>query len=124
LTGANEGDARSEGADFRVERTDGVAVLRVLGELDLTGAAAYDRARAEALGAGLPLVIDLRECEFIDSLGLAGLIHAFNRATEAGKGFALAAPGEQTRRVLHASGMEEFLPCFRTLEDALGHVRG
>jgi anti-sigma B factor antagonist len=110
-------------AHFEVHRNEGVAILSVSGEVDISHTEEYELARAEALDAGLPVVIDLENCEFIDSRGLQGIIQTFNLATERGQPFALAGSGTQVRRVLQVSGMANLLPYFRKLEDAVGHVR-
>jgi anti-sigma B factor antagonist len=111
------------GAHFDVRREEGIAILSISGELDLSQSAQYTLVRDEALGTGLPLVMNFEECEFIDSRGLQGIIQTFNLATEAGQPFALAGSGSQVRRVMELSGMANLLPYFRRLEDAVDHVR-
>jgi anti-sigma B factor antagonist len=111
------------GAHFDVRREDGIAILSVSGELDLSEMAQYTLARDEVLGAGLPLVMNFEACEFIDSSGLQGIIQTFNLAVEAGQPAALAGSGVQVKRVLHLSGMADLLPYFERLEDAVAHVR-
>jgi anti-sigma B factor antagonist len=109
-------------AEFEVRRNDGTVILSISGELDVASAADFDLARAEALSTGLPVVIDLAECEFIDSSGVAGIIRTFDRATDADQPFALAGSGPQVRRVLDLSGMSQMLPYFRSLDEAIRHV--
>jgi anti-sigma B factor antagonist len=62
---------------------DGVAVVVVRGEVDLVSAPAFERIVDEAIldhGAPRPLLVDLGECEFMDSCGLAVLLRVGERA--------------------------------------------
>jgi anti-sigma B factor antagonist len=63
-----------------VERAGGVAVVAVAGDVD-AGSSGQLRAQLEALlGEGLQnFVIDLSETGFLDSSGLATLVHTFKR---------------------------------------------
>ncbi|WP_089157652.1 STAS domain-containing protein [Micromonospora sp. NBS 11-29] len=53
---------------------DGVRVLTVVGEVDLSNAASFAAALEDAVRPdGEPLVVDLTEVEYLDSAGLAAL---------------------------------------------------
>ncbi len=110
-------------ATLELRRERDVVILAISGEFDLSCSDSLDEMREEALATGLPVVIDLTRCEFIDSHGLAGIIRAFNQSTDAGLPFALAGSGPQVRRVLEVAGLTVVLPYFRELEDAVQHVR-
>jgi anti-anti-sigma factor len=111
-----------EAAEFQVHRRDGVAVVSVSGELDAACTEGFDIACEEALSSGLPVVIDLEACDFIDSQGISGIIQTSHLASGAGRGFALAGSGPQVKRVLELSGMSRLLPYFENLEDAVNHA--
>jgi anti-anti-sigma factor len=65
---------------------------------------------AEARGAQR-MVVDLTALRFIDSVGLRGLIAAWNRARQAGNRFSVALPTSgQVRRVFEATGVNQVLP--------------
>ena len=49
---------------------DGVAVLKVVGEIDMSNTEAFDTALDGTSGR---LVVDLTECEYLDSAGLSVL---------------------------------------------------
>jgi anti-anti-sigma factor len=103
-----------DAAKFTVKRRDGIGVLAAKGELDWAAAEAFRRARKEALSTGLPLVIDLTDCEFIDVAGIAWIIRTF----QAGHGFALVGAGPQVRRLLDLVGVAGLVPCFDDLGSA------
>lgn len=56
------------------DRADGALVLSAVGEIDLSNAATFASALAEAVAADRsPLVVDLTAVEYLDSAGLAVL---------------------------------------------------
>jgi anti-anti-sigma factor len=72
-----------------VERDDGVLVVALSGEHD---AASRESVRATidgALDAGLAVVVDLREADFVDSVVAAVLLEARKKAKRANLGLAI-----------------------------------
>lgn len=84
-------------------------VLR--GELDLANA---ETARAELRSAldtdDTPILVDLRELEFIDSAGIALLVHTLHRDAEAHRLRFLCSEAPAVSRVLRLTGVEQELP--------------
>ena len=98
---------------FRIDRTstDGEAVLRLAGELDLLTADDLSAAVDESRSSGAErLVIDLEGLTFIDSSGLRSLlaVHAASRAD--GFSLSLRQGGEKVRRVFELAGLVDTLP--------------
>jgi anti-sigma B factor antagonist len=95
-----------------VKRTsrDGVELLLVEGELDIATAprliSVLNKAVQEVLHS---LVVDLSDCGFMDSTGLALLINAHRRLTRRSKGFAVVCPPGPLRRVFEITDMVETL---------------
>lgn len=91
---------------------NGVRVIAVRGELDLGTVDELRRLLPERFSVTAPAVIDLSECTFIDSTGLASVFRAYRRAEADGHpGLMLvAAPGSQVRRVLGLTGLDSHLP--------------
>jgi anti-sigma B factor antagonist len=92
-----------------VERRDGdAAVLEVAGGLDTATAPLLIERVNILLGHGAKrLRIDLQGVEFIDSRGIAALIHCRRRAHHAGVELELV-PGEGiARRLLDATGLAD-----------------
>jgi anti-sigma B factor antagonist len=78
----------------------GAVVLRLVGELDLTGRSTFD----DALGAVDPgasgVVIDLSDLTFIDSTGLGCFARAQNELSARGVKLLLRSPTETVRRTM------------------------
>lgn len=95
-----------------VQRTsrDGVELLLVEGELDIATAprliSVLNKAVQEVLHS---LVVDLSECGFMDSTGLALLINAHRRLARRSKGFAVVCPPGPLRRVFEVTDMVDTL---------------
>ena len=62
---------------FSASRTAGpqTSVLTIEGEIDLATAEDFAAALSSARDAQMPVVVDLRECPFMDSTGLQRLLH-------------------------------------------------
>ena len=100
-----------------------VRVVTVRGELDIATSpqvrellsdAATDRAR--------PLVIDLGECEFIDSTGLAALLHGAKPAQNGESHVAIVSPEGDVRRMLELTAIDRTIPVYETLAQAVTAV--
>ncbi|MFI5025225.1 MAG: STAS domain-containing protein [Solirubrobacterales bacterium] len=103
------------------EHPDAV-VVAVKGEFDLAATTEFRTARAQALGADGALIVDLGDCTFIDSTGIACVIRSFERADSAGREFALVASDFHVRRVLELVGVPDRIPCFTSLDKALASL--
>ncbi len=105
----------------------GPAVLRVCGELDLNRARETEAALTDfAESAETGLLVDLRECEFIDSSGLRSLLIGHQALTtsngESGGQSRLAVivePDSQVGRLLDLVGLEEHFMVTTSREEAL-----
>ncbi len=72
---ANEQHDIADGTlEVRTTIEDGTRVVSLSGELDLSNAGTAETALQEAREADAPLIIDMRELEFIDSTGIALLV--------------------------------------------------
>jgi anti-anti-sigma factor len=112
-------------APFKVrsEQHDGVFVIAVEGELDMNTATDLERELEGPLGAAQsPLLIDLSGCEFIDSTGIALLVRSWQALDGDGR-FALCGVGNQVKRVLDITGLEETIPTHPSREQALERLR-
>jgi anti-anti-sigma factor len=75
---------------------DGTFVVTVNGELDLYSAPQLESELAELLQRNVrSVVVDLTECEFIDSTALVLLVKANKRLGAAQAGFSIVNPGPQ-----------------------------
>ena len=108
---------------------DGVHVIAVRGELDLSTAPQLADPLEAALASDRSgLMIDLSDCEFIDSTGLALIVRAWQRIDGEGDGkgpsrFALCCVNDQVQRLLDITGLESAIPTHQSREDALSELR-
>lgn len=78
---------------------------------------------AALAAAQTPLLIDLGRCEFIDSTGIALIVRSW-QAHEGNGSFALCGVGDQVRRVLDITGLEQTIPTHPDREQALARLLG
>jgi anti-sigma B factor antagonist len=108
---------------------DGIQVIAIRGELDLSTAADLEAPLEEAITSGnVSVLIDLTECEFIDSTGIALIVRAWQRldrnAEGAGDGqVVIASQNDQVRRVLEITGLESSIPIHGTRDEGLAALR-
>lgn len=87
---------------------DGSVVLVVGGEIDLATGEAFGEALRVDLAAGRRIVVDLGDCTFIDSTGIAVLLRA--GIDHPGCVAVVAHPGTLARRVLQLTAAADFVP--------------
>lgn len=108
---------------------DGVQVVSVRGELDLSTAAELEPSLEEIVSGGdAALLIDLTECEFIDSTGIALIVRSWQRLDRAGNDggrgrVAVCTGNDQVRRVLEVTGLESSIAIHEGREAALAVLR-
>jgi len=73
-----------------VEKRDGVSLLTVQGEVDLSTSPRLREALQEAIEDSKGLVVDLQACSYMDSSGIATLVEALQGAGKAKIRLALA----------------------------------
>jgi len=104
---------------------EGVRAISVRGELDLSTAPELEAPLEEALDSGEgSVLVDLSQCEFIDSTGIALIVRAWQRLDSGGNGRALVicTGNEQVRRVLEITGLELSIPVHSTRDEALAAI--
>lgn len=112
------------------ELEEGIRLLKVDGELDLSTASRLEGPLEEAIDSPTAAVlIDLTDCTFIDSTGIALVVRAWQRVDAAAGnggegGLVLCCQNDQVRRVLEVTGLEHSLRVFGTREEAVVALRG
>jgi anti-sigma B factor antagonist len=103
------------------ERTfhPGCRQIRVEGELDLAVAGQLEDALARAAAECKEVLIGLEGCEFIDSTGIAVIVHAHSQLAGQGGRLAVYAPSHQVLRVLAVTGLTSDGLVFESVEEAL-----
>jgi anti-sigma B factor antagonist len=102
-----------------VEHRDGVALVSIGGEIDLSTAPAFEAVIAEALDEDPPvLVIELSEVTFMASVGLRILAAT---QEEVGKSIQIAvvADNAAASRPMQLTGLDNLISLYPTLDEAL-----
>lgn len=107
------------------ELEDGIRAFTVRGELDMSTAPDLERELDPALAdPGASIMLDLSECEFIDSTGIALIVRAWQRLGKGGGRLALCSHNLQVRRLLKITGVESSIPMHAQRDAALAALRG
>lgn len=101
----------------------GCLEIRVGGELDLAEAPQLEQAIRRASEYD-QIVISLEDCEFIDSTGIAVIVHAQQQRNADGRGLAVCGVGGQTQRVFDVTGLLDHGLVYDTPESACVALEG
>jgi anti-anti-sigma factor len=102
------GTSQNPGFDLHVERRGSTAILRLSGELDITGAEHLDTCIRElATNSPDAVVIDLRRVSFMDSTGLRSLVRARACGPEAEWSLKLVRGPDPVHKVLELTRMDD-----------------
>ena len=105
-----------------VAHREGVAVVTIGGEIDLSTAQAFEAAIAGALDDDPPvLVIELSEVSFMASVGLRILAATHEKASKSAQ-VAIVANNLATNRPIQLTGLDKVVSTYPTLDDALSAV--
>lgn len=97
-------------------------ILTLEGEFDLSSATEVRSALDRAVDGGTRrIVIDMLDCNFVDSTGLGVLLHTAKRI-EGDGGMAIACTDAQIRRLLGLTMIDRTIPVFATRDDALANL--
>jgi anti-sigma B factor antagonist len=103
---------------------DGVALVALVGELDLSVVGLLDAAVQEVVAAGLHLVVvDLSGLTFCDSSGLGGLLRASRVVRSAGGTLLVAGAHDAVQRLLQLTSMERAITIVPDVSAALTALR-
>jgi anti-anti-sigma factor len=118
---------------FEVESEEldgGIRAFVVRGELDMHTASELER-QLEAASAepDASILLDLSNCEFIDSTGIALIVRCWQKidrdAVGEGSGrFVLNCDNHQVRRLLEITGVDSSISMHEVRDSALAELRG
>lgn len=95
----------------RTTRNGGSNTVALCGELDLANASTAETALEASLGDdGMPVIVDMRELEFIDSTGIALLVSALSHNQDEARIRFIPSAAPAVTRVLELTGLAERLP--------------
>lgn len=106
---------------IELESSQGPAkVIRVAGSISMdTGSSLRDRLVAFADADTNRLVLDLKDLEFINSLGLGAIVAAHLRLRTSNREIHLAAPQPAIRELLNVTRLTKLFPLHDTVASAL-----
>ena len=113
-------------APFKVEaESDGeLHTVSVYGELDQGTAPQLRGVLGSVIGdEKVAVLVDLSDCEFIDSTGLSLLVEAKRRLGEEQRDFGVCCPDADVRRLLELTGIDEAVGLFDTRDEAVAALR-
>ncbi len=105
----------------------GIERISVRGELDLETAPRLEKSLTTARsGEGISVLIDLSECEFIDSSGVALIVSCWRDLDRKGgdERLVLCCPKDQVKRLLRITGVEGSISIHDEIDQALRELRG
>ena len=108
-----------EALTIQVRHEQGCAIVAVAGEIDISTVIPLRERLFEVAVSGAPLVVDLEQVSFIDSVGLATLVGAAKRAEAHGSSLQVACALPKIRQLVHLTGLDCRIPLARTLDEAL-----
>ena len=109
-------------APFRVEAESNgtLHTVSVAGELDQSTAPELRTALADAIGDQTRgLLVDLSDCNFIDSTGLSLLVETKRRLAEDQRRFGVCCADADVRRLLELTGIDQAVNLFDTRAEAV-----
>jgi anti-sigma B factor antagonist len=86
---------------------DGVAVLALRGEIDISTAPRLREAVQHAIESGVPIVLDMAEVTFMDSSGISTLVETAGVSRGLSSRVQIQRPSNQVRRILSLTGLAD-----------------
>jgi anti-sigma B factor antagonist len=102
----------------------GVPLIRVLGDVDLATAPAFQRAMVEQAALRRKFVVDMDGVDFLSSAGLAVLVDLRQRMADQDLKWALVAARHTVTRPLEITGLVALLPIFTDVTTAVDALVG
>jgi len=104
--------------NIQVSDASGTAVVSVTGEIRPETAPAFGKALDHLCTKGRPVMVDLQGLVGIDGLGMSVLVQSFRRLKQDDCALIVVAPTPGVRKVMSESGVEDFMPICRTIDEA------
>jgi anti-sigma B factor antagonist len=95
-----------EALTIEVRHESGCAIVTAAGEIDISTLTALRERLFDVAASGAPLMVDLERVSFIDSVGLATLVGAANRAAAHGGGLQVTCAQPKIRQLVRLTGLD------------------
>jgi anti-anti-sigma factor len=103
---------------IEVRHEQGCAIVTAAGEIDYSAVTALRERLFDVAASGAPLVVDLDRVSCIDSVGLATLVGAANRAAAHGGSLQVTCARPKIRQLVRLTGLDGRVPSARALGEA------
>jgi anti-sigma B factor antagonist len=111
--------------EIKISKERGVCLISARGEFDAATTPEFREKLEGLITDGKPkVIIDLNEVGFIDSSGLATLVHAFKHARATGGTLALAGLKPAVRKVFELTRLDKAFDIYCDCSEALTHMGG
>jgi len=110
----------------REELDEGILAIAVRGELDMDTSPELEKELQQAIAEPTgSVVLDLSECEFIDSTGIALIVNAWQKLEqgEPDSRLVLCCENHQVRRLLKVTGVDASISMHEGRDAALAELR-
>ncbi len=104
---------------FTVENTDGFAVVRLDGEIDLSKSPDARKLILKCLKKMNHVMVDLSAVDYIDSSGVASLVEGFQVARSNNLEFGLVGVSDAAMSVLKLARLDKVFEIYASLEERL-----
>ncbi len=111
---------------MEIDLVEGVLVVRIDGEIDLSTAPQFRAGVEHALDRTMArdLILNMKSVSFVDSSGLGAILGRYRRVSQAGGRMALCSVMGRVKPVLELSGLRRIMPLFDSEREALASLRG
>jgi len=104
----------------QVEELNGVPVITLEGEIDLSTSTRFKEVVYEVIESGRKdIVIDLNGLEFMDSTGLGVVVAALKKTSMEGGSIKLICSKRNIRKVFTVTGLDKVFPIYDNLQRCL-----
>ena len=112
--------AVTEQAQFIVTQQNGIPILEVTGDIDVSNITQFQKAMVDAAGSDGDVVTSLRKVRYLDSRMVHELFTLAKRFAQSRRAFALVSPESKSARyILDTAGVPKIVACFNSIEDAI-----
>jgi anti-anti-sigma factor len=101
----------------------GAICLSLSGEVDLANASELLAHFKAVVQAEDNLIVDMSGLRYLDSSGIKALLNAYQQFTQIKRRMVLAAAAPWVHRILTITGLDQLMPMFPTVEEALSNIR-
>lgn len=109
--------------EVKTTNQDGVAIVKITGNLDSNSASQAQEALTALLSANCCIVVDLEGCQYISSAGLRVLLMIAKQLPSQGGSWALAGVCEEVKDVMEMTGFSGFFKAYDTVDAAVEAIK-